>query len=68
MDDSELDRIASNNPALTAPAAQRIATRRSRSNGLAGRALAPSESSQSTGSAPKLTKHDVREPACQLFS
>lgn len=61
MDGYELDRIASDNPALTAPAAQRIPVSRHRSHGQAKQVSESSNDSQTAlpESQPKLSKYDV---------
>jgi len=63
MDDYELDRIASDNPALTTPAAQRATIRRQRSHG-ATRVSA----THNTVTAEELTKYDVRVQQTSLQS
>jgi head-tail adaptor len=59
MDDYELDRIASNNPALTAPAAQRASIYRHRSRGRKHAATSGFENSQGTATSAELSKYDV---------
>lgn len=59
MDDAELDHIASNNPALTAPEAQCIPTSRRRSSGRTTQICTPSSDSVVSRAPPKLTKYDV---------
>jgi hypothetical protein len=61
MDDYELDRIASDNPALTAPAAQRAPISRNKPPGRkqAASNANGSETSQSTTTSAELTKYDV---------
>jgi hypothetical protein len=61
MDDYELDRIASNNPALTAPAAQRAPLNRRKSRGNEA-TTSPPGSSQSIVESTELTKYDVNLP------
>jgi hypothetical protein len=60
MDDYELDRIASDNPALTAPAAQRAPIRRLKSQGQTTTSASQSPSPQATATSIELTKYDVR--------
>lgn len=62
MDDYELERIASDNPALTAPAAQRAPISRRKSAGAVAQEKdesSRSEDSQSTAVPTDLTKYDV---------
>jgi hypothetical protein len=59
MDDYELDRIASDNPALTAPAAQRAPIQRHRSHGRKPAVKNGSEGSQRVATSVELTKYDV---------
>jgi hypothetical protein len=59
MDDYELDRIASDNPALTAPAAQRAPISRHKSNGRKQAISTGSGTSQDTVTSVELTKYDV---------
>jgi len=54
MDDYELDRIASDNPALTTPAAQRAIIRRQRSHG-----VTRASATHNAATAEELTKYDV---------
>jgi hypothetical protein len=58
MDDHELDRIASDNPALTAPAGQRapLSRRKSRGNEITATL---SGDPQTTAISAELTKYDV---------
>ena len=58
MDDYELDRIASDNPALTALAAQRAPIRRLKSQGQTT-SKSQSTGSQATPAPLELTKYDV---------
>lgn len=60
MVDTELERIAFNNPALTASAAHRVPISRQRSNEPAKQASTPSGETQRPEPPPKLTKYDVR--------
>ncbi|ORX95141.1 sulfite transporter Ssu2 [Clohesyomyces aquaticus] len=55
MDDTELQRIASDNPGLTAPAAQRVPLHRNRSHN--GQSKTPQV--PSSAQPPKITKYDV---------
>ncbi|KAI4620154.1 hypothetical protein J4E80_004680 [Alternaria sp. BMP 0032] len=59
MDDYELDRVASDNPALTAPAAQRAPIRRLKSQGPTSTSAAQSTGSNTTVASGELTKYDV---------
>ncbi|KAF2193410.1 sulfite transporter Ssu2 [Zopfia rhizophila CBS 207.26] len=64
MDDNELERIASDNPALTPSAAQQVPVHRQRSNGQVTKLSTPSGESQesqtaSGSSSRKLTKYDI---------
>ncbi|KAF2655207.1 hypothetical protein K491DRAFT_693096 [Lophiostoma macrostomum CBS 122681] len=61
MDDSELERIASNNPALTAPGTLDTTISRQRSNDQVKQSSNPARTSRasSTELPQKLTKHDV---------
>ncbi|PSN73589.1 C4-dicarboxylate transporter/malic acid transport protein-like protein [Corynespora cassiicola Philippines] len=59
MDDYELDRIISNNPALTPPAAQRATISRQRSNGQTKTISKKPELPKEPNPPPKLTKYDV---------
>ncbi|KAL6707730.1 hypothetical protein ACN47E_003851 [Coniothyrium glycines] len=60
MDDYEIDRIASDNPALTAPAAQRAPIKRSKSSDQTKGKQNRSQSSSDAASATlKLSKYDV---------
>jgi hypothetical protein len=63
MDDYELDRIASDNPALTAPAAQRASISRRKSRGNEATAIRASGSSQTIVASTELTKYDVTCPS-----
>jgi hypothetical protein len=60
MDDYDLDRVASDNPALTAPAAQRAPIRRLKSQDQTTTSASQSTSSQATATSVELTKYDVR--------
>jgi hypothetical protein len=60
MDDYELNRIASDNPALTAPAAQHAPVHRHRSHGRKQTTADGFKSSQKTVTPVELTKYDVR--------
>jgi hypothetical protein len=60
MDDYELDHVASDNPALTAPAAQRAPIRRLKSQGPTTTSAAQSPGSNTTVVSVELTKYDVR--------
>ncbi|KAF2036783.1 C4-dicarboxylate transporter/malic acid transport protein-like protein [Setomelanomma holmii] len=59
MDDYELDRIASDNPALTAPAAQRAPINRAKSHSRKNASPNGSGNSQDTVTREELTKYDV---------
>ncbi|KAH7383168.1 C4-dicarboxylate transporter/malic acid transport protein-like protein [Pyrenochaeta sp. MPI-SDFR-AT-0127] len=59
MDDYELDRIASNNPALTAPAAQRAPIKRQRSHGRTKVSTNRAETPRDAATPAELTKYDV---------
>jgi hypothetical protein len=59
MDDYELDRIASDNPALTAPAAQRAPISRHKSHGRRQNSTNGVESFQDAVTPIELTKYDV---------
>jgi len=59
MDDYELDIIASDNPALTAPAAQRAPINRTKSHGRKQASKPRSEGSQDTVTNAELSKYDV---------
>ncbi|CAG5140659.1 uncharacterized protein ALTATR162_LOCUS756 [Alternaria atra] len=59
MDDYDLDRVASDNPALTAPAAQRAPIRRLKSQDQTTTSASQSTSSQATATSVELTKYDV---------
>jgi hypothetical protein len=59
MDDYELDRIASDNPALTAPAAQRAPIHRHRSYGRKPAVKNGTENPQTAATSVELTKYDV---------
>jgi hypothetical protein len=59
MDDYELDRMASDNPALTAPAAQRAPISRRRSRGRKELSTVKNESPQDVATPNELTKYDV---------
>jgi hypothetical protein len=67
MDDYELDRIASDNPALTAPAAQRAPVSRHKSRGRKQTSTNGVESSQDTVASTELTKYDVNIPEMFTF-
>lgn len=61
MDDYELERIGSDNPAQSVPAAQRVPPRRQRSNSHTQPAEKQSGETQKTAVADSsLTKYDVR--------
>lgn len=60
MDDYELDRIASDNPALTAPAAQRAPINRQKSHGRSKASANRAETPQDAITPAELTKYDVR--------
>jgi hypothetical protein len=62
MDDYEINRIASDNPALTAPAAQHAPVHRHRSHGRKQTTTDGSENSQKTVTSVELTKYEVRIP------
>jgi hypothetical protein len=66
MDDYELDRIASNNPALTAPAAQRAPINRHKSHDRKKFSTNESNSSQDTVTPADLTKYDVSKFTSQF--
>lgn len=59
MDDYELDRIASDNPALTAPAAQRAPISRHKSRSRKQTTTNESLTSQDSATIAELTKYDV---------
>ncbi|KAF1845495.1 uncharacterized protein K460DRAFT_376910 [Cucurbitaria berberidis CBS 394.84] len=59
MDDYELDRIASDNPALTAPTAQGVPINRHRSNGWTKASASQPEDSQHAETPENLTKYEV---------
>jgi hypothetical protein len=69
MDDYELDHIASDNPALTAPAAQRAPINRKKSKSSKQANTNGSTFSQDTATTAELTKYDVRlTTARRLFA
>ncbi|KAH8725144.1 C4-dicarboxylate transporter/malic acid transport protein-like protein [Phaeosphaeriaceae sp. PMI808] len=59
MDDYELNRIASDNPALTAPVAQRVSATRSKSQSRNHASSKPYEQHQSGATPERLTKYEV---------
>lgn len=59
MDDYELDRIVSDNPALTAPAAQRAPISRQKSRNRQDASMTQPGSSQNTVTPDDLSKYDV---------
>lgn len=59
MDDYELDRIASDNPALTAPALERMPLSRRKSHVKKQAPINGSSSSQNSATNAELTKYDV---------
>jgi hypothetical protein len=62
MDDFETDRIASDNPALTAPAAQRAPINRNKSRNSEQANTNGSTSSGDSATIAELTKYDVSAP------
>jgi hypothetical protein len=62
MDDYETDRIASDNPALTAPAAQRAPINRNKSRNSKQAYTNGSKSSGDSATIAELTKYDVSAP------
>lgn len=68
MDDYELDRIASDNPALTAPAAQRAPISRQKSRNRQDASTTQSGSSQNTATPDELSKYDVGRRVSDIFT
>jgi tellurite resistance protein TehA-like permease len=68
MDDNGLDRIASDNPALTAPAAQRAPINRQKSYGRKKASPSRSTESKDTVTPAELTKYDVRTQQTMLLA